>query len=83
LLLRRIRCGFIWETYGYEVFWARRAGDDLIITIAQNSVTADDNIFSLYLALLDILEPQSVVNPETAPLSSSPPGSMDPGNIGG
>jgi hypothetical protein len=74
---------YLGETYGYEVFWARRAGDDLIITIAQNSVTADDNIFSLYLALLDILEPQSVVNPETAPLSTSPPGSMDPGNIGG
>ena len=54
-----------------------------IVTIAQNSITADDNIFSLYLALLDILEPQSVVNPEATPLSTSPPGSMDPGNNGG
>jgi CubicO group peptidase (beta-lactamase class C family) len=37
------------ETYGYKVFWARRAGDDLVVTIAQNSVTADDNIFSLFM----------------------------------
>jgi D-alanyl-D-alanine carboxypeptidase len=64
---------YLGETYGYEVFWARRAGDDLIVTIAQNSVTANDNIFSLYLAVLDILEPRRVLNPETAPLSASPP----------
>ena len=47
------------------------------------AVSANDNIFSLYLAVLDILEPQNVVNPDTAPLLTSPPSSMDPGNFGG
>jgi D-alanyl-D-alanine carboxypeptidase len=62
------------ETFGYEVLWARRAGDDLVVTIAQNSATADNNITSLYLTVLGILEPQSVVNPGAAPSSTNVPG---------
>ena len=50
------------STFGYLVFWARRPGDDLIVTIAQNSANAEPLIPSLYLTVLGILEPQSIVN---------------------
>ena len=71
------------ETFGYEVLWASQAGDDLIVTIAQNSTTADNNLISLYLTVLGILEPQSAINPETVPALTSTPGLINPGNIGG
>jgi D-alanyl-D-alanine carboxypeptidase len=71
------------ETYGYKVLWTRRAGDDLVVTIAQNSVTADDNIFSLCKAVLSILEPQSVINPVSTPSSTNTSRVKTPGNIGG
>jgi D-alanyl-D-alanine carboxypeptidase len=74
---------YLGETFGYEVLWASREGDDLIVTIAQNSTTADNNLFSLYRTVLGILEPQSAINPEAAPLPTSPPGLMNPGNVGG
>ena len=54
------------STFGYLVFWARRPGDDLIVTIAQNSATAEPPISSLYLTVLGILEPHSSVNPGAA-----------------
>jgi hypothetical protein len=54
------------STFGYLVFWARRPGDDLIVTIAQNSATAEPLIVSLYLTVLGIFEPQSIVTPGAA-----------------
>jgi hypothetical protein len=74
---------YLGETYGYKVLWPRRAGDDLVVTIAQNSVTANNNIFSLYLEVLDILEPQSVINPGSTSSSTNTPGFTSLGSIGG
>lgn len=68
--------GVIWnyagENYGYEAYWARRPGDNLVVVVAQNSATADVGpLFSLYQTVLGILEPQSVVDPGAAPPPAS------------
>lgn len=60
------------ETFGYEVLWARRAGDDVVVVLAQNSATADNNLAALYETVLRILEPQSLVHPATTPLQVNP-----------
>ena len=67
------------ETFGYEVLWTRRAGDDMIVVIAQNSATADNNIAALYEAVLRILEPQMVVHPTSRPAAVNPSPQAGPG----
>ena len=68
------------ETFGYEVLWGRRAGDGMIVVIAQNSATADNNIAALYETVLRILEPQNVIHPAAAPPATNP--SVAAGNRG-
>jgi D-alanyl-D-alanine carboxypeptidase len=60
------------ETFGYEVLWARRAGDGVVVVIAQNSATANNNLAALYETVLRILEPQSVIHQATAPPQANP-----------
>jgi D-alanyl-D-alanine carboxypeptidase len=45
------------QTYGNDVMWARLAGDDLIVVVAQNSDSDEGEITALYPTVLDILEP--------------------------
>jgi D-alanyl-D-alanine carboxypeptidase len=72
--------GVVWnylgENYGYEVLWARRPGDDLVVVVAQNSATADATpLFSLYQTVLRVLEPQSVIDSGAAPPADTGVGS--------
>lgn len=60
------------ETFGYEVLWARRAGDDMVAVIAQNSATANDKIASLYATVLGILEPRKIIHPPAKPPAVNP-----------
>lgn len=60
------------ETFGFEVLWARRAGNDMIVVIAQNSATANNHIASLYETVLSILEPQKIIHPPIEPPSVNP-----------
>jgi D-alanyl-D-alanine carboxypeptidase len=54
------------DTIGYRFAWFRRDGDDLIVTIAMNSQSEpEDDLANLYLTVQAILEPQSLVNPDT------------------
>lgn len=66
------------ETFGYEVLWGHRASDEVIVVVAQNSATADNNLASLYETVLGILEPQSVIHPAGAPVSANPSTSGSP-----
>ena len=58
----------------YRAAWFRRPGDDLVVVMAVHSSVdeAEDNIGSLYQAVLGVLEPQSVVDPG-APAPSTQP----------
>jgi D-alanyl-D-alanine carboxypeptidase len=58
------------QTFGGRAAWYRRPGDDLVVVIALNSSANDDKISSLYQAVLGILEPQSVINPNAPPPES-------------
>ena len=62
------------ETLGYRAVWFRRPGDDLVVVMAANSSVdeAEDNMGSLYQAVLGVLDPQSVVDPG-APAPSTQP----------
>lgn len=51
------------ETFGNEVLWARRAGDPMIVVVAQNSATANNHLAALYETVLRILEPRAVIHP--------------------
>jgi len=51
-------------TFAHDVVWLRRPQDDLIAVIAITSNTVPNQLGSLYLKLLSILEPQSVVDPD-------------------
>ncbi len=57
------------STLGYRFAWFRLAGDDLIVTIALNSLATgpDNQLSSLYATVLGILEPGRLVNPEMTP----------------
>lgn len=54
------------ETFGYEVLWGQRVGDDAVVVIAQNSATANNHIAALYETVLRILEPGRIVRPAPA-----------------
>jgi D-alanyl-D-alanine carboxypeptidase len=73
---------YLGETFGYQVLWTRRTGDDLVVTIAQNSTTADNNIFSLYLTVLGILQPENIINPTASPAPTNASRLIGPGRIG-
>ena len=45
------------ESFGNTVMWGRIKGDDLIVVVAQNSVSDAGQIFPLYPPVLDVLEP--------------------------
>jgi D-alanyl-D-alanine carboxypeptidase len=67
------------ETLGYRAVWFRRPGDDLVVIMAVNSSVdeAEDKMSSLYQAVLDVLEPQSAVDPG-APAPSTAPSTQHP-----
>jgi D-alanyl-D-alanine carboxypeptidase len=67
------------ETLGYRAVWFRRPGDDLVVVMAANSSVdeAENNMGSLYQAVLGVLEPQSVVDPG-APAPSTAPSTQHP-----
>ncbi len=61
------------QSYGYTVQWFRRPGDELVFVIGVNSVAntpAKVDIAPLYETVFRILEPQSVVDPNTTPSPS-------------
>jgi D-alanyl-D-alanine carboxypeptidase len=51
-------------TFAHDVVWFRRPQDDLIVVIAITSNPVPNQLGSLYLKLLSILEPQSVIDPD-------------------
>ncbi|MGH7100947.1 MAG: serine hydrolase domain-containing protein [Acetobacteraceae bacterium] len=55
------------ETFGNEVLWGRRAGDPMIVVVAQNSATANNHLAALYETVLRILEPGKIIHPPATP----------------
>ena len=58
------------ETWGYRVAWFRRPGDGLVVEIAINSANGHDDIAGLYKSVIEVLEPQIIVDPGDDPSTS-------------
>jgi D-alanyl-D-alanine carboxypeptidase len=66
------------QTFGNAVSWYHRPGDDMVVVVAINSAPAVVHNDSLYLKMLEILEPQSVVDPKARPAPSLPQHDLAP-----
>jgi D-alanyl-D-alanine carboxypeptidase len=54
------------QTFGNAVSWYHRPGDDLVVVVAINSSPAVDHNESLYRKVLEILDEQSLADPDGA-----------------
>jgi D-alanyl-D-alanine carboxypeptidase len=66
------------QTFAHTVQWLHRPGDELVVVIAVNTSAAQSHTESLYQRVLGILEPQSVADPNAAPLPSLPEHDLAP-----
>ncbi len=67
LLANPIVWAYDGQTLTNTTSWYRRPGDELVFVMAINGAPVQVHSSSLYLSVLRILEPQSVVDPNAAP----------------